>query len=144
MNVVLDTNVIVSGLLDPFSPPGEIVRMVSAGALRLCMDPRVISEYRDVLNRKRFRFDPEMTTSLLDYLQHAGTFVSATPLPSALPDPDDEPFVEVALAGRAQCLVTGNLRHFPKRACQGLSVLSPAEFIEYYKRVSRLKGKSRS
>jgi len=41
-------------------------------------------------------------------------------------------FLEVALAGKAECLVTGNLKHFPKALCQGMNVFSPSHFLEFY------------
>ena len=45
----------------------------------------------------------------------------------------DEVFLEVALAGNAQCLVTGNLRHYPQRNRHGVRVVSPAEFPELFR-----------
>jgi len=42
MNLVLDTNVLVAGLMSPFGPCGEIVRMVSSGALTLAFDARIL------------------------------------------------------------------------------------------------------
>ena len=61
---MLDTNVLVSGLLSPFGPPGEIVRMVSSGAVVLCLDARIFAEYDDVLARPRFGFDPDSVAAL--------------------------------------------------------------------------------
>ncbi len=55
MKIVLDTNVLVSGLLTPFGPTGEIVRMVSAGELILAIDARILSEYQEVLHRPKFK-----------------------------------------------------------------------------------------
>ena len=132
MNVVIDTNVIVSGLLSPYSPPGEIVRMIATGRLRLLLDARVLLEYSEVLRRPKFQFDTDLVSSFLDQIEAQGRLVSSAPLRRSLPDPDDEPFLEVALAGDAECLVTGNLRHFPARAREGISVLSPSRFLEYY------------
>ncbi len=57
MKVVLDTNVVVSGLLSPFGPPGEIIRMTAGGLLELCYDARILSEYQSVLLREKFPFD---------------------------------------------------------------------------------------
>lgn len=131
MNVVLDTNVIVAGLLSPFSPCGEILRMITAGDLILCLDARLLAEYSEVLRRPRFEFKPELIAALLDHLSHSGILVAASPLPVPLPDPDDAPFLEVALAGHAECLVTGNLRHFPAQSRQGIAVLSPKEFVTH-------------
>ena len=130
MRIVLDTNVLVSGLLSPFGPPGQIVRLVSAGAVTLCLDARVFSEYDEVLARPRFRFDPDAVAALLDYVDFAGEVVVAKPLATRLPDRDDEPFLEVALACGADCLVTGNLAHFPPESRAGVTVLSPAEFVD--------------
>lgn len=74
-----------------------------------------------------------LLTRVLDYLNFASETVAAEPLPARLPDEHDEPFLEVALACAADCLVTGNLAHFPDDARAGVAVLSPAEFIERYR-----------
>lgn len=133
MRIVLDTNALVSGLLSPFGPPGEIVRMVSAGAIGLCVDARLLAEYEQVLLRPRFGFDPDSVAALIDYIDATGHKVSSVPLSVRLPDPDDEAFLEVAVASGAEYLVTGNLAHFPPKARAGVSVVSPAEFVESYR-----------
>ncbi|HBA84793.1 MAG TPA: putative toxin-antitoxin system toxin component, PIN family [Verrucomicrobia bacterium] len=133
MNVVVDTNVLVSGLLRPFSPPGEIVRMISAGELRLCIDGRLIAEYGEVLRRPKFQFEPALVGDFLDLIVHEGFLVAGTPLDAKLPDDDDRPFLEVAVASGARGLVTGNLKHFPAHARQGIKVLSPTQFLEFYR-----------
>ncbi len=133
MNVVLDTNVLVSGLLSPFSPCGELVRMVASEALTLCLDARLLGEYAEVLRRPRFQFDGELVATLLDHIAHAGVPVAAVPLAVSLPDPDNAPFLAVALAGGAECLITGNLKHFPARCRQGVAVLSPSDFLAHYR-----------
>lgn len=130
MRIVLDTNVLVSGLLSPFGPPGEIVRMVSSGAVTLCLDARIFAEYDEVLGRPRFGFDPDSIAALLDYVDFTSEVVAAQPLEARLPDPDDEPFLEVAMACDVACLVTGNLAHFPLESRLGVTVISPAEFVE--------------
>lgn len=133
MKIVLDTNVLVSGLLSPFGPPSEIMRMVSSGTFHLCVDARILSEYDEVLARPRFGFDHDAVAALLDYLSVASETVAAAPLSVRLPDRDDEPFLEVALAVGAACLVTGNLAHFPLPARAGVEVLSPAQYVERYR-----------
>ena len=137
MNIVLDTNVLVSGLLSPFGSPGEIVRMVSSGKLTLSFDARILSEYTEVLLRPKFKFDQDKVIALLDYIKNNGQTVSSSPLPQSLPDHDDEPFLEVALAGKAVCLVTGNLGHFPVSLRQGMKILSPSEFLTFYKKTRK-------
>jgi uncharacterized protein len=130
MKIVLDTNVLVAGLLSPFGPCGDITRMVFSGSLTLCIDARVLSEYHEVLRRPKFHFDSEKITSVLDYIGHSGWVVSSVPLSASLPDPDDEPFLEIAISGSADYLVTGNAIHFPPELCQGVKVVSPTDFLK--------------
>jgi len=132
MNVVLDTNVIVSGLLSPYSPCGDIVRMTASGELTLCLDARLLGEYSEVLKRPHFNFDTELVSAFIDQISHAGVFVSSSPLSSSLPDPDDTAFLEVAIGGNAECLITGNLKHFPSKLRHGIKALSPRDFIDHY------------
>lgn len=140
MNIVLDTNVLVAGLLSPFGPCGEIVRMASSGEMRLYFDARIFTEYEEVLNRPKFKFDEDKVAALLDQIEHRGRTVASLPLSHSLPDHDDEPFLEVAVAGKVACLVTGNSIHFPAKLCKGVKVLSPSEFLSFYKRQQRRKG----
>lgn len=132
MKVVVDTNVIVSGLLSPFAPPAEIVRMIAGGSLELAYDARILSEYREVLLRPRFGFQLDAIRALLDQIRHRGTAIVGEPLARHLPDPTDEPFLQVALAASAECLITGNLKHFPSKARQNMKVLPPKKFLEFY------------
>ena len=134
MNIVLDTNVLVAGLLSPFGPCGEIVRMVSSAELTLSFDARILMEYAEVLARPKFKFEQDKVAALLDHIKHRGLTVASSPLSQSLPDLDDEPFLEVAVAGNVICLVTGNLVHFPSDLCESVTVLSPSDFLAFYKK----------
>jgi len=133
MNIVLDTNVLVSGLLTPFGPSGKIVHLVSSGALVVQYDARILLEYRDVLFRPKFQFDQQSIDIVLDYIRQSGQAICAQQLHHRLPDPDDEPFLEIAVSGGATGLITGNQKHFPKHLRQDVTVFSPAEFIDFYR-----------
>ncbi len=137
MNIVLDTNVLVSGLLTPFGLSGEIVRMVSAGELILYLDARILSEYSEVLHRSKFKFNKDHINVLFDFIKCYGQFISSLPLKNRLPDPDDEPFLEVAIAGKARSLVTGNIVHYPPSSREGISIYSPSEFLEFFRKLNR-------
>jgi len=130
MRIVLDTNVLVSGLLNPYGAPGQIARMAAMGEIALCFDARILSEYRDVLVRPRFGFRAEHVGALLEQIRVAGVSSATHALTSQLPDRDDEAFLEVAIASAAEYLVTGNTRHFPVRLRSGVRVVSPVEFVE--------------
>ena len=134
MKIVLDTNVLVSGSLSPTGPPGAILRSVLAGSITVCFDERILAEYRDVLTRGKFRFDREHVDRILAIIELNGTPVLAESLRLELPDPDDVMFIEVSVAGGADCLVTGNLKHFPTERAHGVRVMSPRAFLEEFLR----------
>lgn len=133
MKVVLDTNVLVSGFLNPYGVPGEITHMILSGTLNLCYDARILWEYRRVLLRPEFSFNHDNVDALLDEVESSGYLVVPVPLLTGLPDKSDEPFLEVALAGEAEYLVTGNVRHYPEDRRRGIKVVSPVEFVELYR-----------
>ena len=135
MRIVLDTNIVVSGLLQSQGNPAKVLTLALAGAIQPCHDKRILAEYAEVLARPRFKFDPELVREVLNKLETDGLAVEASGgQPLDLPDADDEPFLAVALAGGADFLVTGNLAHFPKEKRRGCTVVSPAEFMELWRR----------
>jgi putative PIN family toxin of toxin-antitoxin system len=133
MRVVLDTNVLVSGVLSEAGPPGWILDMVLAGDLEPAYDNRILLEYREVLSRREFGFSPALVGQLLEAVELFGFPVTAPPWPQRLPDPADEPFLAAALASGAHCLITGNTRHFPAKLRGTVKVLTPREFLEGFK-----------
>jgi uncharacterized protein len=131
MRIVVDTNVLVSGVLSAGGPPGWIVEAILAGDIEPVFDSAILAEYEDVLMRKELRLSPVRVVEILAAVRTSGTTVSVAPWPLKLPDPDDAPFL--AVASFAECtLVTGNLKHFPARSRGGVKVLSPRQFLESY------------
>lgn len=129
MNVVVDTNVLVSGLLTPSGPCGQIVGLLSEGLLLPCVDARILQEYERVLPRPLFQIDVEDVLAILELVRSNAEVVEPMPLPVELPHASDVPFLEVA-AHTAAILVAGNTRHFPGKARAGVTVASPKEFLE--------------
>jgi len=129
MKVVLDTNVVVSGLMTQGGHCDRILRLVGAEAIYMCVDERILAEYEDVLPRPMFDIPPEHVAQVFDVIRSGAEVVTATPLAVTLPHPSDLPFLEVACEAGA-VLVTGNLRHFSAKARAGVTVVSPREFIE--------------
>lgn len=96
----------------------------------LFLDARIFEEYREVLARPKFGLPQGAVVALLQGLHDLSTWVLPAPLPpDLLPDPDDLPFLELALASDA-ILVTGNLRHFPKGSRRGVEVVEPSEALK--------------
>jgi putative PIN family toxin of toxin-antitoxin system len=133
MRVVIDTNVIVSGVLNPHGPPGRIVNALLSETVTILHDDRFLSEYREVLLRPTFGFARSDVEGLLDFVESVGEHVSAEPLSLVLPDPDDLPFLEVAISGAAGALITGNIRHFkPRGGRHSALVTTPADFLRHW------------
>jgi putative PIN family toxin of toxin-antitoxin system len=130
MRVVIDTNVLVSGITNPHGSPGRVVDTIVSQSISALYDDRILLEYRDVLLRPFFGFQATDVNALVDFIELSGEQISAGPVNAVLPDPTDLPFLEVAIAGLAYALVTGNLKHFkPVRGRHSVSILSPAELL---------------
>lgn len=92
--------------------------------------PWIVGEYREVLDRPKFRshgFPPQW----LDFLiEESLTLQEPGPWPLPIPDPKDGPFLGLAQAAGAW-LVSGNLKHFPEPARGGVTVVPPAEYLAH-------------
>jgi putative PIN family toxin of toxin-antitoxin system len=128
--IVLDTNVLVSALLVQGSVPDQVLDTVLSGTSRLLLDGRIVREYRAVLARPEFGFDPALVEDVLLILSDA-EWIVPHPLKLTLPDPSDLPFIEVAIGAGADAIVTGNPKHFKPREgwLEALPVLSPRQFL---------------
>ena len=130
MKIVLDTNVLVSGLINAEGAPGRIVDLMQSGVLEVLVDDRILAEYEDVLSREHLQryFAPFARDAIVEFLRHETHRTVCTLVVADLPDAGDAPFLEVALSAGSP-LVTGNLRHFPKRKRRGAQILSPRELL---------------
>jgi uncharacterized protein len=126
MKVVLDTNVVVSGLLSPNGPPASILNLVINSKIKLLYDNRILHEYVEVLHREKFGFDTASVDALISFFQSEGEFIAAEPSTIKFKDEDDRVFYEVMTSGQADHIITGNLAHFPKNQ----QIVSPSDFLK--------------
>ena len=133
MLVVLDTNVIVSGLMNETGKPGKIIDLALENRFQVAYDNRILGEYEDVLARPELRIRPASARAVIAHIELTGQLIDAGTLPSdGFQDPDDLPFAEVFITAGAQALVTGNLRHFSPLTEKGFTVYSPAQFLDKF------------
>jgi len=131
MRVVIDTNVLVSSVINPHGAPGRIVDALLGESMIALYDDRVLDEYREVMRRPIFGFQSGDIDALLHFIESAGEHISTRDIGVVLPDASDLPFLEVAVAGRAGALITGNIKHFkPKRGRHSVYVSTLAEFMK--------------
>ena len=130
MRAVIDTNVVVSALMNRHSPPGRVIVAALSRSITLLYDDRIFAEYGDVLRRREFPFLASEVDEFLDFVESNGEYVSGGPTGVVLPDATDLPFLEIAIAGLADALITGNAKHFkPVRGRYDIRIVSPAEFV---------------
>jgi len=134
VKAVVDTNILVSGLLGLYTYPARIVDLIYISRLQCIFDDRIMQEYREVLSRPKFKnvIEDKETTELLNYIAYTGIHVLAGPLArfsNSAPDPNDLPFIETAAAGMADCIITGNKNHFSFFVYNpwNIQILSPNE-----------------
>lgn len=127
--VVIDTNVLVSAMLKKNTPPDKLIRHVFAGNIIPLLNEEILNEYREVLNRSKFNFPENAVKDMLAGITKDAVFVDAASVEEILPDPKDIVFYEVVMEGKKSeetYLVTGNLKHFPKRSF----IVDPREMLE--------------
>ena len=130
MKIVIDTNVLVAGLLSATGPPGWIVEAALSGQLEPVFDMAILQEYEEVLRRSELGLTPSRVDDLLAAVNAFGMqVVGAPPWSIGLPDPDDAPFLAVA-AATGSMVVTGNIRHYPPRARRDVLVLTPRQLVD--------------
>jgi putative PIN family toxin of toxin-antitoxin system len=126
MNVVVDTNVLVSGLINPNGNPAKILNMILNSNLTVLFDERILSEYRNVLKREKFGFSDDLINPLIEFIRSEGISVISEPAALKFTDEDDKKFYEIAITGKADYLITGNKNHFPNKKF----IVNPMEFLK--------------
>ena len=124
LRVVMDTNVLVSALLNKDSKPGKILRMVLDSEVFLIINDLIVSEYDEVLSRGKLNIDAEDRERTIVLIRLLGIYFEPMKGTYRLQDEDDRIFFDTAEQARA-ILITGNSKHFPKRDF----ILTPAEFL---------------
>jgi len=126
---VVDTNVLVSAALSPGRVCDQLLQHAVGGHFIPAWDNSLLAEYRDVLSRPKFGLSRVAVRELLSAFPQSG-FRQGVETGVKLPDPDDIPFVAVALATEDKTIITGNPKHFPLPAIKPIKVLSPQEALD--------------
>ncbi len=125
---VIDTNVIVSALLSRHhdSATVKILDYIYDRVIVPVYNNEIIEEYEAVLSRPKFNFSEETVYAVVEAIREGGIDSKRIGSNEQLSDPKDVVFYEVALANEDSFLVTGNIKHFPKKPF----VVSPAEMLQ--------------
>ncbi len=119
----------MAGILRSRGASARIVDLATDGALTVLYSGATFAEYRNVLRRPELGLNQERVAMVLRQLRRHGTPVRrrGRRFGTELPDESDRPFLQVAVTGKANVILTSNLRHFPTE--RGIRVLTPGQFM---------------
>jgi putative PIN family toxin of toxin-antitoxin system len=128
LRLVIDTNVLVSAALKPDGLQRTVLLLAITRPARLYVSDAIVAEYREVLSRPELKIRKGPRQQLLQLVKRRAHLVLPGRPLLVTSDPADNIFLECADAARADYLVTGNQRHFPK-FWKRTKVITSREFI---------------
>ena len=129
MNIVLDTNILVSAMWSPDGKAAKVIEAILSNRFTLCYDRQIAEEYHKVLRYPKLRFKEDDVAAFLESLLDYGLGIINYPKTDAAFDLDetDRKFYDVGKSCGAK-IITGNLKHFPTDP----DVMSLADFADQY------------
>jgi uncharacterized protein len=128
LRLVLDTNVVISAAIKPTGLQRTILLLAITKPARLYVSQPILNEYGDVLAHPELRIRKGLRQQLLQLIKNRSRIVTRIRRVAVCRDPSDDMFLECADAARADYLITGNQRHFPKFWKQ-TKIIDSREFI---------------
>ena len=129
MRVVVDTNVFVSAVLGGFSAP--VIDLWKAGRFRLVATDTIIKEYLEVLQRPKFSLSSDIVDSIVAFLLHKAEIVVPSELLAVVKaDPKDDKFLEAAVAGKVDLVVSGDSHLLDLKAYRNIPIVTMRIFID--------------
>ena len=128
LRLVIDTNILISAAIKPAGLQRTVLLLAITRPARLYVSRPMLEEYSEVLGRPELRIRKGLRQQLLQLIKNHSYTVVPTRRLDVTSDPDDNRFLECADAARADYLVTGNQRHFP-RFWKKTKIITTREFI---------------
>ena len=129
VRIVLDTNVLISAALKPEGLERTTLTLAITRPAHLYISAGILEEYRVVLARAELQIRKGLQRQLIQLIRNRSRLIAPSRRLRVARDPDDDKFLECADAARADYLITGNRRHFPK-FWKMTKIISPREFVE--------------
>ena len=132
MKVVIDTNIFVSSFFG--GHPRKIIDLWKSGKITICVSGEIIDEYVEVLQRIGLKGEDELDELLVLFAEGYNCLFTSKPptLKVVQGDPDDNKFVECALAGKCKIIVSGDKHLLKLTGYKGITVLNPRDFANRY------------
>lgn len=132
MKVVIDTNVLVSGIFWS-GPPYTILKAWQMQSFDLALSAEIFEEYKQVANILLRKYPAIDLNYIIDLIARNATFYTPIILPSPISrDPDDDKFVACALAANAKYIISGDDDLLCLKEYFGIRILKPRQFVDQY------------
>lgn len=133
MRIVLDTNVLISGLIRKDGPPGELLRLWTDDAFILVTSHFQLAELTRAMNYERLRprIRPDQQAAFFDHLPTKAEIAEDLPVIERSSDPDDNLILATAVAGAVDLIVSGDKRHLVSLgSIEGIPIVTPRQALE--------------
>jgi len=130
MRVILDTNLLISAVLIKNSPPDKALRKAQNSCTILC-SKSIFTEYAEKLLLPKFDKYASLSKrmNMLTDVENEALFIEPDIKISVCRDPEDNKFIELAVAGNADCMVTGDKDLLVLNPFRGIKIISPSDFL---------------
>ncbi|VEN74763.1 putative toxin-antitoxin system toxin component, PIN family [Candidatus Desulfarcum epimagneticum] len=132
MKIILDTNVLISGIF--FSgPPSRILKEWRNKRFEIALCEKILSEYQRVADELSHKYPQIDTAPIIEWVADHGQLIDTEGVDiSVCEDPDDDKFIECAIAGKCDIIVSGDKHLLKLAGYKGVGILKPREFVDRY------------
>jgi putative PIN family toxin of toxin-antitoxin system len=132
MKIILDTNVFISGIF--FSgPPSQILKAWQNSRLQIVLSQEILNEYQRVAESLAANFPTIDILPIIELMTIHGKLIDTEGFDvSVCDDPDDNKFMECAIASNSEIIISGDKHLLKVSGYQGITVLKPREFVDNY------------
>ena len=133
MNIVIDTSVVISAFLFG-GVPGEFIELWKKGTVTPLITEKIMDEYLRVLTYPKFKLSQEEIHYIIhqEILPFFKVVKSKPGLKVIVKDPDDDKFIQCAIAGKAQTIISGDHHLLALKSYKEIRILTPSEFLEEF------------
>ncbi len=132
LRLVIDTNILISSFFG--GNPKRVIDLWKAGEITLCLSDEILEEYLRVI--ARLPIDPETKRGLIAILQEKKNIEWFSPDSRHTiirEDPEDDKFIDCALAAGAECIISGDAHLLKVKEYQTIPIRSPRDFLQRHK-----------
>ena len=132
MRIILDTNVFISGIFFT-GPPSQILKAWEKQRLQIVLCQQILDEYQRVADELSSKYPSVDITPIIELLTIYGQFIDTKGVDiSICEDPDDDKFIECAIAGKCKIIVSGDSHLLKLAEYKGVKIVNPRDFMEEY------------